>query len=269
MPITVCILNNKGGVGKTTTAKQLAYHLTKKKKKVLLIDADSQGNTTEAVGTVNRYSHPKTIAHLLLEPETPFSSCVMKTKYDNLYLIANNITTEYALTALDLNSPMRAMGFKMKMQAEEEFVNTFDFIIIDCPPSLSSIFLTNSIVIADAYIICIDSESSDAVQGVDGIIESVARIKKQINQRIHSLGVLLTMVHLSSRTYKTVRAICETFFKPENIFKTRIRRNTDIAQATINKTMVCEWNHRCNGCADYKAFTKEFLERVKLLQMNE
>lgn len=261
MPVVTCILNNKGGVGKTTTTKNLGYQLTKKKLRVLIIDADPQGNATEGLGKVGRYEYSRTFGDIITSP-SKLSDCVVESKYSNLFLLPNNLRADYQVSSMDPTFPTRSIGLLNKFKQEPEFVESFDYILIDCPPSINNHFLINSIMVCNSYMICVDSESADAVIGIDGIIELISKLTKHIQYDISFLGTLLTMADERTKNFKTIYKICETFFKPENIFATKIRRNTDAARSNIVKRTVCDFNEKCNACADYRSLASEYIKRT-------
>ena len=184
MSKVIAIVNQKGGVGKTTTAVNLSTVLAQKGKKVLLIDEDPQGNATSGLGIEK--STEKSIYDVLIN-ETSFEETIIKTAIKNLYLCPSNINLAGAEVEL-VNMLSRETKMKEKM---EEIQDNFHYIIIDCPPSLGLLTI-NALTAANSIMIPIQCEYY-ALEGVGQLMNTVNLIKKQLNKDLYIEGVVLTM----------------------------------------------------------------------------
>lgn len=258
----ISVINQKGGVGKTTTVTNLAYSLTKKKQRVLVLDCDPQGNASATLGKVSQFEQPRTIDMILTNPEATFSSLLANSKYDKLDIVPCNLNASAVSLSVDANDPMRFIGFKTKLGMDKDLHTKYDFILIDCPPQIDSIFLTNALIMSTHFIIPIDAESSYALSGVQGLMKSVDKIRKAINKELSLLGVLLTMYDSRTKAAAFVSSAATSLFGAENLFDTRIHRNTVIGRANIAARCVCDFDEKCPGCSHYRALAGEVIART-------
>lgn len=263
LSVIISIVNHKGGVGKTTTTINTAYALTKLKKKVLVVDADPQGNSSLTLGQLSPFEQPTTIEDLFMEKNMVFSTCAQPSKYENLDLVPSNIDASAMAARLSLSDPRRFMGLVNKL--DDVAKKKYDFILIDCPPSLDSIFIVNALIMSNFYIIPVEAESSYALSGVDSLLKAVEVLTENTNPKLILLGALLTMFDSRTIAARVVAETTTSYFGQKNIFKTRIHRNTAVSRANITNRCVCDLEPKSSGCQNYRGFAKELNEKVKKL----
>lgn len=249
----IAITNQKGGVGKTTTAVNLAYYLAKLGKKTLLIDFDPQGNTTSGLG-VNKSELEKMIADVLLE-KSSLAEVTIETPYKNLSLVPTLPTL--ANTEAELAKAERR--FSRLARSIGPVRGNYDFVLIDCPPSLS--LLTVNALIASNYIILPVQTEFYALEGLSQLLETVKIIRGGMNPKLDLLGVLPTMV--DSRTALSTQVVTEIkkYFK-DKVFKNAIPRNVRLAEAPSHGIPIGEYDRFSKGARAYKALAKEVINRV-------
>jgi ATPases involved in chromosome partitioning len=253
MAVTIAITNQKGGVGKTTTAINLAYYLSRLGKKTLLIDFDPQGNASSGLA-VDKQTAKKTMTEVITG-NIPLAKAVVETKFKNLFIAP--ATPHLANAEAELAKTNNR--FSLLKIATENTKADYDFIIIDCPPSLS-LLTVNGLIASDYLIMPIQTEFY-ALEGVSQLLESMKLVKKAMNPDLELLGVLPTMV--DSRTTLSNQVIDEIkkFFN-DKVFNAYIPRNIRLAEAPSHGVPVGAYDKFSKGARAYKAFTKEVLERV-------
>lgn len=260
----IAFANHKGGVGKTTSTVNTAYALTLLGKTVLVLDADPQGNASTTLGSVSLFEQPKTSADLFTDKGSNFSNCAVPSRYEKLDLIPSNINVAGVASMLSLSDPKRFLCFKNKFDAEAD--KRYDYILVDCPPTIDGPFLVNSLVLAHSFIIPIEAESVYALAGVDALLKAVETLTEGINANISLLGALVTMYDSRTTAGKFMSEAIEEYFGPEMVFKARIRRTTAMNQANMLGKAVCDLDSRCIGCEDYMRLAREIVERVTNLE---
>lgn len=246
----ISVANQKGGVGKTTTTINLSTMLAKKGKKVLLIDADPQGNATSGVGAEKDVEFS---TYDILVGEVEMDEVVEKTVIKNLLVCPSNINLAGAEVEL-VSMMSREQRLKEKL---EKIKNNFDYILIDCPPSLGLITL-NAFTASDSVLIPVQCEYY-ALEGLGQLLNTINLVKKHLNKDIEIEGALLTMydarTNLSNQVVKEVKK----YFN-DKVYKTVIPRNVRLSEAPSYGMPITEYDPRSKGAKMYEKFTKEFLK---------
>ncbi|MDD3409491.1 MAG: AAA family ATPase [Eubacteriales bacterium] len=247
---TIAITNQKGGVGKTTTAINLSACLAEKGKRILLIDLDPQGNTTSGIGQTAGTNS----VYEAVMGRAPISSCVMSTCVPNLWMIAADIRLAGAEVEL-VNMESREYQLKRTLHTIE---NEYDFILIDCPPSLSLLTI-NALSAAQRVLIPIQCEYY-ALEGVTSLMNSVNRVKHTFNPGLDIEGVLLTM--LDGRTNLGLQVVdsVKKHFR-NKVFSTAIPRNVRLGEAPSHGLPIHLYDPRSVGADAYRRLADEVLAR--------
>ena len=246
----ISVANQKGGVGKTTTTVNLATILAKRGKKVLLIDADPQGNATSGLG-LDKDLEPST--YDILVNDTELEDAMQKTIIKNLKVCPANM--DLAGAEVELVSMMsREQRLKEKVDIIKE---KFDYILIDCPPSLGLVTL-NAFTASDSVLIPVQCEYF-ALEGLGQLLNTINLVKKHLNKDIRIEGALLTMydmrTNLSNQVVKEVKKYFEN-----KVYKTVIPRNVRLSEAPSYGMPITEYDPRSKGAKSYVKFAKEFLK---------
>ena len=246
----VSIANQKGGVGKTTTSVNLATVLALKGKKVLMIDADPQGNATSGLGS-NKEQELSTY-DLLIDDEVKAEDIIVKSQVKRLDLIPSNINlagAEIQLTALI------SREYRMKNKIDE-IKDNYDFIIIDCPPSLGLITL-NALTASDSILIPVQCEYF-ALEGLGELIKTINIVKMSTNKSLTIEGALLTMY--DARTNLSNQVVTEvTKYFGTKVYKSVIPRNVKLSEAPSYGVPITLYDPRSKGAKSYEKFAKEFI----------
>lgn len=248
----IAIANQKGGVGKTTTAVNLASCLAIAERKTLLIDIDPQGNSTSGIGA-DKNSVVKSTYNILIDGLN-ISNALIHTEIKCLDLLPANIDLVGA--ELELAS-VEGREFKLK-NALERVKENYDFIIIDCPPSLGLLTI-NALTATDSLIIPIQCEYY-ALEGLGQLLNTVNLVKKRLNPNLELHGVLLTMYDGRLNLSKQVAEEARKFF-PEKVFDTVISRNVRLSEAPSFGKPILLYDILCTGAANYINFAKEVLSK--------
>lgn len=252
----ISVANQKGGVGKTTTAITLASMLAKRSKKVLLIDADPQGNATSGVG-IEKNSE-KSVYELLVE-ETKASEIIQESSIKNLKVCPSNINLAGAEVEL-VSMMSREQRLKEKL---EEVENEFDYVIIDCPPSLGLITL-NAFTASNSVLIPIQCEYY-ALEGLGQLINTINLVKKHLNKNLEIEGALLTMYDIRTNLSNQVVKEVKKYFG-DKVYKTVIPRNVKLSEAPSYGMPITQYDPRSKGAKSYDKFVKEFLKENEATQ---
>lgn len=251
-PITIAITNQKGGVGKTTTAINVAYYLAKAGKKTLLIDIDPQGNASSGLG-LDKNKIEASVIDLLVNDVT-VANVAIKTKHKNLWLVPT--TSHLANTELELASlNNKFVRLKQALAGNEDY----DFIIVDSPPSLG--LLTVNALIAAQYVLLPVQAEFYAMEGLGQLLETMKLVRKGMNPTLELVGVLVTMLDGRTSLSRQVHKEIKRHF-PGKIFDTTIPRNVRLAEAPSHGLPIGEYERWSKGARAYKAATKEILSKV-------
>lgn len=249
----IAVVNQKGGVGKTTTAVNVSTILAKKGKKVLLIDEDPQGNATSGLG-IDKNTE-KSIYDVIIN-DIDIEEAIVQSPVKNLFVCPSNINLAGAEVEL---VPMMSRELKLKEKVEK-VQDDFHYIIIDCPPSLGLLTI-NAFTTANSLLIPIQCEYY-ALEGVGQLMNTINLVKKQLNKSLYIEGVVLTMndarTNLSNQVIKEVK----TYFK-DNVYKTIIPRNVKLSEAPSYGMPISVYAPKSKGARCYEKLTNEIIKTGK------
>jgi len=248
----ISIANQKGGVGKTTTAVNLSAALAKLGKKILLVDCDSQANATTALG-IDKPSLPASLYQGLIG-EASVDQILVPTMLPKLMLIPANVDL-IGFEVEMMSAPRREARLKELL---EEVDGRFDFIVIDCPPALSLLTL-NAFSACHSVVIPLQSEFL-ALEGLGQLLDTIKRVKHSFNTDLKIKGILLTMFDKRTNLSQNVVDDAMQYFK-DLVFKTKIPRNVKLGEAPSYGLPVILYDKQSQGSKSYVAFAREFLKR--------
>ncbi len=258
MPRILAIANRKGGVGKTTTTVNVATAMAAAGKKVLVVDLDPQGNASTSMG-VNKKGRMASSYEVLLG-DKKLNEAIVWTEIPNFSLVPSSPDLAGAEVEL-IDVPNRE--FSLKNALKKDAVN-YDYILIDCPPSLSLVTI-NALVAADAVIVPLQCEFL-ALEGVTDLIRNINQIKKNFNPNLALHGVVLTMYDKRNNLSQMVEDDVRSFFG-KKVYNTVIPRNVRISEAPSHGKPVLLYDFKCPGSQAYISLTGEVLKREKELMV--
>jgi len=258
----ISIINQKGGVGKTTTVINLASALSQQGKKILVIDLDPQGNATTGLGLSNAEKSDQTI-YGILNGTMLISNVIKKTKFENLDLISSNVD----LSGLEVETAGdndRAFILKDKLTAYLNNSRSFyDYIFLDCPPSLS-LLTVMALVSSNSLLVPLQTEFF-ALEGLTQLMKTIERIKVNLNPKLEIQGILLTMYDRRNKLSSQVEQEARDYFK-EKVYQTVIPRNVRLSEAPSHGVPVLIYDKSCPGSKSYYSFTDEFITQENKLE---
>jgi chromosome partitioning protein len=253
----ISVINQKGGVGKTTTVINLAAGLSQQGKKILVIDLDPQGNATTGLGLSNIENSEKTI-YGVLNGRKSIEDVIKKTEFQNLDIISSNVD----LSGLELeiaNDSNRAFILKEKLDL---YLNNsrayYDYVLIDCPPSLS-LLTVMALVASNSLLVPLQTEFF-ALEGLTQLLKTIERIKVSLNPELKIRGILLTMYDKRNKLSSQVEKEARDYFN-DKVYLTVIPRNVRLSEAPSHGMPVLVYDKSCVGSKSYFNFTDEFINQ--------
>ena len=247
------VVNQKGGVGKTTTSVNLAASLAAMHRRVLLIDLDAQGNATMGVG-VDKHTLERSIYDVFID-DLPARSVITETSVAGLSLIGANSD----LTGLELTLSERPDRETRLREALTVLQHEFDVVLVDCPPALNLLTL-NALVAATGLLIPMQCEYY-ALEGLTALLETQSRIKEHLNPKLEIIGILRTMVDMRNSLTKDVTAQLHEYFG-DQVFRTMIPRNVRLAEAPSHGLPALLYDAQSVGAKTYLALAGELIGRL-------
>ena len=253
----ISVINQKGGVGKTTTVINLAAGLSQLKKKILVIDLDPQGNATTGLGLSNLDNSSDTI-YGVLNGSKEITQVIKKTKFDGLDIITSNVDLS-GLEVETADDSNRAFILKAKLtQYLNNSGGTYDYVLIDCPPSLS-LLTVMALVSSSSLLVPLQTEFF-ALEGLTQLMKTIDRIKVNLNSDLKIRGILLTMYDKRNKLSSQVEREARDYFN-EKVYSTVIPRNVRLSEAPSHGMPVLIYDKSCPGSKSYFNFTDEFINQ--------
>jgi|TARA_B110000881_G_scaffold22487_1_gene16319 chromosome partitioning protein len=253
----ISIINQKGGVGKTTTVINLGAGLVQQKKKVLVIDLDPQGNATTGLGLSNLENSSETI-YGVLNGTKDISAVIKKTDFTDLDIVSSNVDLS-GLEVETAGDSKRAFILKGKLAAYlNDSKPSYDYILIDCPPSLS-LLTVMALVASHSLVVPLQTEFF-ALEGLTQLIKTIERIKVSLNPELQIRGILLTMYDKRNKLSAQVEKEARDYFS-DKVYQTIIPRNVRLSEAPSHGMPVLIYDKYCLGSKSYLSFTDEFINQ--------
>jgi len=258
----ISVINQKGGVGKTTTVINLAAGLAKQEKRILVIDLDPQGNATTGLGLSNSEDSSETI-YGVLNGTKSISEVIKKTKFSNLDIITSNVDLS-GLEVETAGDSKRAFILKDQLKPYLDSSNKeYSYILIDCPPSLSLLTVI-ALVTSHSLVVPLQTEFF-ALEGLTQLIKTIERIKSSLNPQLKIRGILLTMYDKRNKLSSQVEKEARDYFKNQ-VYNTVIPRNVRLSEAPSHGVPVLIYDKICPGSRSYFNFTDEFMNQEKIFE---
>ena len=255
---TIAVINQKGGVGKTTTVINLAASLSILGQKVLIIDLDPQGNATTGLGLSNN-GDEKNIYNLLIRKKS-LEQVIQNTDVKNLDVVGSNVNLS-GLEVETANDADRAFVLKQILKTEENLLSKYDNIFIDCPPSLSLLTIM-ALVASDELLVPLQTEFF-ALEGITQLVKTIDRIKVNLNPELKVRGILLTMFDKRNKLSSQVDKEARNYFKTK-VYQTVIPRNVRLSEAPSHGLPCVIYDKNCVGSKSYFNLAEEFMKKKNI-----
>lgn len=255
---TICIFNQKGGVGKTTTNINLASYLAIAGNKVLTIDIDPQGNTTSGLG-VDKRNLELSMYDVITSNVGLKEVIIHSNLISNLYIAPSTME----LAGAEIEVITKDNRERILLNKINEIKDEFDFIFIDCPPSLG-VLTINALTTCDSVLIPIQSEFY-ALEGLGQLMNTINLVKKSLNPKIEIEGVIMTMYDSRTNLSNEVFSEVKKYFK-DSVYKSTIPRNIRLAESPSFGLPIMLYDVKCKGAKAYSNLVEEFLKRQKVLK---
>ena len=254
---TICIANQKGGVGKTTSSVNLAAALGTLGQRVLILDMDPQGNASSGLG-VKRYDNQENNIYHVLIGEKTLHDVAQKTEEENLWIApANPDLVGAEIELVDMSH----REYRLK-EAIKTISSHFDFVIIDCPPSLG-LLTVNSLTAADTFLVPLQCEYY-ALEGLSQLLNTASLIKKNLNPALRIEGIVLTMFDTRNNLSHQVVSEIQSYFK-DKVFRSIIPRNVRLSEAPSHGQSILRYDSKSIGARKYLELARELLARTEQL----
>ena len=257
----IAVINQKGGVGKTTTVVNLATALAQEGKKILVFDLDPQGNATTGLGKTNS-DNEKNVYKIIIGQNNPLN-VIQESCVKNLDLIGSNVNLS-GLEVETADNPNRAFLLKEILNKNENVFSNYENIFIDCPPSLSLLTIM-SLVAAEELLVPLQTEFF-ALEGITQLVKTIERIKEKLNPKLEIRGILLTMFDKRNKLSNQVDEEARKYFK-DKVYKTVIPRNVRLSEAPSHGVPCLVYDKSCLGSRSYINLAKEFMSQENKKQV--
>ena len=252
----ISIVNQKGGVGKTTSAHNLGYALAEQGKRTLIIDLDPQMNLSNTLG-IDCYAQKQSIYNVLKDKELPLGSVIKDTDHEDLDVIPS----AFELSGAEMEFTRRISSASLLSRSITESIKEeYDYMVIDCPPALG--ILTINALSASDYVIIPMQPEVYALYGIDMLLSTIEEIQEETNPKLKILGVLITMHDGRLRLHKEMTEKIHNYFKG-NVFDNLIKTNTTLKEAQSNRQSVFEYDGRARGAKNYVALAEEVIDKCQ------
>jgi chromosome partitioning protein len=253
---TIAVMNQKGGTGKTTSVINLAGELTRRGKRVLIMDMDTQGNATSNLQLTE--VPETTLADVIVGKTATLADTICKTSVEHLDLIRGGALLAPALSSMQEMTFGRDTTLRRLLP---QLPDTYDFVLFDCSPSLESLFNIN-VLVAVQYVLIPIKVDKNSIEGYDVMLETIQSVREIANPDIRALGIFMTAVETGSSLDREMIANLPSLL-PDLAFRTFIRKNIDVKKAPLALQPLCYFSPRCTATEDYAALTDELLARME------